>query len=88
MELLSPDSRKSFQDDQREIAKIMVEGSHEHVYKSVLVSIGDLSLLAEGFVPKRHDLLSINPLTQPRDCIKIYLHCLNVKKFFHPANVR
>jgi len=41
MELLSPDSRKSFQDDQREIAKIMVEGSHEHVYKSVLVSAMD-----------------------------------------------
>ena len=37
MDLLSPDTRRSFQEDEREIAKIMVDGYNEHVYKSVLV---------------------------------------------------
>ena len=39
MDLLTPDTRRSFQDDEREIAKIMVDGCHEHVYKSVLVCL-------------------------------------------------
>ena len=34
---LSPEDKRVFQDEEKEVARIMIEGCHEHVYKSVWV---------------------------------------------------
>ncbi|XP_065068963.1 ral guanine nucleotide dissociation stimulator-like 1 isoform X2 [Rhopilema esculentum] len=38
---LSPEDKRVFQDEEKEVARIMIEGCHEHVYKSVWVSSND-----------------------------------------------
>eukprot|EP00112_Aurelia_sp_Birch-Aquarium-sp1_P024992 Seg811.3 transcript_id=Seg811.3/GoldUCD/mRNA.D3Y31 product="Ral guanine nucleotide dissociation stimulator-like 1" protein_id=Seg811.3/GoldUCD/D3Y31 len=77
---LSPDDRGSFSDEMNEIARIMIDGCHEHVYKSVLITSSD----------RTHDVITKGlekyDMTESADDFNLYQIIPNSKELHLPQS--